>query len=519
MESRLMLGTSAIALGAIEAGISYATSYPGTPATQILEYIAQNSNVKAEWSVNEKVAYEVAYGVSLTGKRVLCSMKHVGLNVASDPFMTSAYLGVKGGFVLAIGDDPNAYSSQNEQDSRYYAYFAKIPCFEPADAQEAKDMTKLAFEISEELKLPVMIRSITRLLHCYSPVPLGNRRLENQLNLEKDPEHMIAIPKHVLKLHKELNEKQKKINQLIEKYELNKVIAGEGKKGIIACGISFLYAMEAQEKLPILKISAYPINDSIIKEFVSNLDEVIVLEEGYPLVEQMVRNYHSKVRGKISGDFPMEGEIGVDAVMKFLNKCSSQCNTELNKYLLPRPPVLCPGCPHREFYKALNEAKPNFVSGDIGCYTLGANPPLKSIDTCLCMGASISKASGIASQGVSRVAAVIGDSTFIHSGIPALINAVYNKSNILVCILDNSSVAMTGHQPTPATGVTAKGEETKRLDLVELCKACGADSVEVVDPYDKKSTFEAIQKGLSNPGTNVIIAKRACVLVAKKSKK
>ncbi len=518
MGKKLMLGTSAIAQGAIEAGISYAASYPGTPATQILEHLAQNSSVKCEWSINEKVAYEVAYGVSLTGRRALCSMKHVGLNVASDPFMTSAYLGVRGGFVLAIGDDPGAYSSQNEQDSRFYASFAKIPCLEPSDGQEAKDMTKLAFDISEELNLPVMIRSITRLLHCYSPVEIGKKRKENTVSIEKNPEHMIAIPKHVINLHKTLNAKQTLILEVIKKHKLNKIFTAKSKKGIIACGITFQYAMELKEKLPILKISAYPIEKNLIKEFVNNLEEVIVLEEGYPFVEQLVRSYHPKVKGKISGDLPMEGELGIDSVMKVFNKCNNYCPEDVNKYLLPRPPVLCAGCPHREFYKALNEAKPSFVTGDIGCYTLGANPPFKAIDTCLCMGASISKASGIASQGIKGVAAIIGDSTFIHTGIPALINAVYNKSNILVCILDNSSVAMTGHQPTPAIGVTAKGEDTKVLDLAQLCKACGADSVEVVDPYDKKTTYEAIKRGLETPGVNVIIAKRACVLVARKLK-
>ncbi|MDI6865334.1 MULTISPECIES: thiamine pyrophosphate-dependent enzyme [Thermodesulfovibrio] len=515
MEKILMLGCDAIARGAVEAGISYASSYPGTPATQILEYIAKNSSVKAEWSVNEKVAYEVAYGVSLTGRRVLCSMKHVGLNVASDPFMTSAYLGIKGGFVLVLGDDPGAYSSQNEQDSRFYASFAKIPCLEPSDAQEAKDMTKLAFDISEELGLPVMIRSITRLLHCISPVILENIKPEKEIKLEKNPEYLLAIPKNVVRLHSELNKKQEKIKKLLEKYEFNKIFSGKGKTGIIACGITYLYAKELGEDLPIFKISAYPVDEDLIKNFVKNLDEVVVLEEGYPFIESLVKKYCPNVKGKLSGDLPLEGELCVEPLLKLFGKIKSYTK---NFPLIPRPPVLCPGCPHREFYKALNEAHPNFVTGDIGCYTLGANPPLKAIDTCLCMGASIGKASGISSQGIKRVAAVIGDSTFIHSGIPALINAVYNKSDILVCILDNSSVAMTGHQPTPAIGITAKGEETKKIDLVELCKACGADSVEVVDPYDKKSTFEAIKKGLNEPGVNVVIARRACILVAKKLK-
>ncbi|MGC8795844.1 thiamine pyrophosphate-dependent enzyme [Thermodesulfovibrio sp.] len=515
MAKILMLGCDAIAQGAIEAGISYASSYPGTPATQILEYIAKNSNVAAEWSVNEKVAYEVAYGVSLTGRRALCSMKHVGLNVASDPFMTSAYLGVRGGLVLAVGDDPGAYSSQNEQDSRFYASFAKIPCFEPSDAQEAKDMTYLAFDISEELALPVMVRSITRLLHCYAPVSLGNINPEKEIKLEKNPDYLIAVPKNVIRLHRELNKKQEKIKQFIEKYEFNKIFPGKEKRGIIACGITYLYARELEESLPILKISAYPVDENLIKDFVTALDEVIVLEEGYPFIENIARKYSSNIRGKLSGDLPLEGELGPEPLFRIFGRIKS---SDSENGVIPRPPMLCPGCPHREFYKALNEAKPIFVTGDIGCYTLGANPPLRAIDTCLCMGASISKAAGIASQGVKGVVAVIGDSTFIHSGIPALINAVYNKLNILVCILDNSAVAMTGHQPTPIIGITAKGKETKKLDLAELCKACGADSVEVVDPYDKKTTYEAIKRGLDNPGVNVIIARRACVLLAKKLK-
>lgn len=511
----LMLGCDAIAQGAIEAGISYATSYPGTPATQILEYIAKNSSVKAEWSVNEKVAYEVAYGVCLTGRRALCSMKHVGVNVALDPLMTSAYLGVKGGLVLAVGDDPGAYSSQNEQDSRYIAQFAKIPCLEPADAQEAKDMTKLAFDISEQLKLPVMLRSITRLLHCLSPVEISTAIKENEIKLEKDPEHLIAIPKNVVKLHRELNNKQKEILKIIEEYGFNKALKGEGKVGIIACGITYLYAKEIGNSLPILKVSAYPVDENLIIDFIKDLEEVYVFEEGYPFIENIAKKYSNKVKGKLSGHLPLEGEVGIDPILKLFGKSNPSTNV-FN--VITRPPALCPGCPHREFFKALNEANPTFVTGDIGCYTLGANPPLKALDTCLCMGASISKAQGIASQGIQGVVAVIGDSTFIHTGIPALINAVYNKANILVCILDNSSVAMTGHQPTPATGITAKGEETKKLDLVALCKACGVDSVEVVDPYDKNTTLQAIKKGLQNPGVNVVISRKPCILLTRKLK-
>lgn len=515
MKRILMLGTDAIARGAIEAGISYATSYPGTPATQILEYIAKNSDIPCEWSINEKVAFEVAYGVSITGRRVLCSMKHVGLNVAADPFMTASYLGVRGGFVLAVGDDPGAYSSQNEQDSRFYASFAKIPCLEPYDGETAKEYTKIAFDISEELSLPVMIRSQTRLLHCFSPVTLGEIKPQREVNLYKDPKHLIAIPRHVIPLHKELNAKQPKILKIIERHRFNEIIPGKGKTGLIACGLAYTYALELGENLPILKITAYPVAESLIKEFVRDLDEVIVVEEGYPFVEKQVRCFHSKVRGKLTGDLPLEGELGPDPLLRLFGKVSS-VNPEPTP---PRPPMLCPGCPHREFYKALLKAGPTFVTGDIGCYTLGCLPPFSALDTCLCMGASISKAVGIAKQGVKGVAAVIGDSTFWHTGIPALIDAVYNKADILVCILDNSVVAMTGHQPTPHLGITAKGEETKTLSIAEICKACGADTVVEIDPLKHEELVSALKRGLETPGVHVVISKRPCVLIAGKLKK
>lgn len=515
MERILMLGTDAVARGAIEAGISYATSYPGTPATQILEYIAKNSEVPCEWSLNEKVAFEVAYGVSLTGRRVLCSMKHVGLNVAADPFMTTSYLGTRGGFVLAIGDDPGAYSSQNEQDSRFYASFAKIPCLEPYDGETAKEYTKIAFEISEELGLPVMIRSQTRLLHCYSPVTLGEVKPQKKINLSKDPQHLIAIPRHVIPLHKELNAKQPKIHTILKEHQFNEIIPGEGRTGIIACGLAYTYALELGENLPILKITGYPVDEALIKEFVKDLDEVIVVEEGYPFVERQVKCFHPKVRGKLTGDLPLEGELGPDPLLKLFGKISS-ANPEIAP---PRPPMLCPGCPHRDFYKALLSAGPNFVAGDIGCYTLGCLPPFSALDTCLCMGASISKAIGIAKQGVKRVATVIGDSTFWHTGIPALINAVYNRADVLVCILDNSVVAMTGHQPTPHLGLTAKSEETKKLSLVEICRACGVDSVVEIDPLKQEDLVSALKRGLETPGVHVVISKRPCVLIAGKLKK
>ncbi len=515
MEKVLLLGAEAIARGAIEAGISYATSYPGTPATQILEYIAKQSEVPCEWSLNEKVAYEVAYGVSLTGRRVLCSMKHVGVNVAADPFMTSAYLGVRGGLVLAVGDDPGAYSSQNEQDSRFFAAFAKIPCLEPYDVESARVYTKLAFEISEKLSLPVMVRSQTRLLHCYGPLTLEPPLPQKEINLLKDPLHLIAIPRHVIPLHKELNAKEAKIKELINNYPFNEIIPGKGKVGIIACGLAYTYALELGMDLPILKVTAYPVDEELILTFLKDLEEVIVVEEGYPFIEKQVKCYHSRVRGKLSGDLPKEGELGPNPLLKLFGKEPAT----FPENVPPRPPTLCPGCPHREFFKALLEAGPTFVAGDIGCYTLGALPPLNALDTCLCMGASISKAIGIAKQGIKRVAAVIGDSTFWHTGIPALINAVYNKANLLVCILDNAVVAMTGHQPTPHLGITAKGEKTKALSLVEICKACGVDSVVEIDPFKKEELISALKAGLEREGVHIVISKRPCVLIAGKLKK
>jgi indolepyruvate ferredoxin oxidoreductase, alpha subunit len=516
----LLSGDDAIGRGAIEAGISLATSYPGTPATEILTYLARHFSGDVEWSVNEKVALETAIGASYTGKRAICSMKHVGLNVASDPLMTIAYLGIKGGLVLAIADDPGAYSSQNEQDSRFYAKFAKIPCLEPSNAQEAKDMTIMAFDLSEKTGLPVMLRTVTRISHADSPVQLGDIREQNPLSLQKDPANMIAVPSNVLRCHRNLIEKQDVLKQWGKDSGLNKMFKNGQKKGIITCGLGYVYAKEYSSEYALLKIGYYPVAESLIEEFVKGLEEVWVLEEGEPFVEETARRYSSKVKGKMSGEISMTGELGPDVLAAYVTGWNTGQNTyKTSKPLPPRPPVLCPGCPHSKLYDALKKVQPTFTAGDIGCYTLGANPPYRIVDTCLCMGAGISKASGISKQGVKRVAAVIGDSTFIHSGIPALINAVYNKSNILVLILDNSSTAMTGHQPTPLTGMTAKGEEGGKTSLEELCKACGVRSVEVIDPYESEKTETALREKLDAEGVNVIISRRPCVFVTRRMAK
>ncbi len=516
----LLSGNEAIGRGAIEAGLSLATSYAGTPATDILEYIAHNFRGDAEWAVNEKVALETAIGASYANKRVLCSMKHVGLNVAADPLMTIAYLGTKGGLVLAIGDDPGAYSSQNEQDSRFYAGFAKIPCLEPSDSQEAKDMTIMAFDLSERFRLPVMLRSLTRISHAYSPVSIGTPREENKLSLEKDPDRMLAVPKNVVRLHSALNRKYDELREWTVTSKLNVIFRNKQKKGIIACGVAYAYAKEYGDEFALLKISAYPVSENTVKKFVRGLDEVWVLEEGEPLIEEMTRKYSKNVKGKMTGELRSEGELGPDALSKYVSEGAAGSRPPALAEPLPlRPPVLCPGCPHREFYKALKAANPAFTTGDIGCYTLGAAPPLNALDTCLCMGASIGQAAGIAKQGVKRVAAVIGDSTFMHSGITGLINAVYNKANITVFILDNASTAMTGHQPTPLLGISAKGEEAGKIDLEALCKACGVSSVTVIDPYSMETAEKVIREKLDAEGVNVVISRKPCLLVSRKVKK
>jgi indolepyruvate ferredoxin oxidoreductase alpha subunit len=516
----ILSGDDAIGRGAIEAGISMATSYPGTPATEILEYIAHNFTGDAEWAVNEKVAFETAIGASYAGKRAICSMKHVGVNVASDPLMTAAYLGIRGGLVLAVADDPGAYSSQNEQDSRFYAKFSKIPCLEPSDSQEAKDMTIMAFELSEKVGLPVMMRTVTRISHACSPVEIGAVREQNALLLKKDPANMIAVPSNVVRCHRNLNEKQEALKQWGETSGLNKAFKNGQKKGIITCGIGYVYAKEYGPEYAILKISYYPVAETVIEEFVKGLEEVWVLEEGEPFIEEIARRYSSRVKGKISGEISSIGELGPDVLAGYIPGWS--INQSIYKPLKPlpsRPPVLCPGCPHSKLYTALKAVQPTFTAGDIGCYTLGANPPYQIVDTCLCMGAGISKAAGISKQGVKRVAAVIGDSTFIHSGIPALINAVYNKANILVLILDNSSTAMTGHQPTPLTGITAKGEEGGKTSLEDLCKACGVNSVEVVDPFELEKTEAILREKLDSEGVNVVISRRPCIFMIKRKSK
>ncbi|MCX8070541.1 MAG: thiamine pyrophosphate-dependent enzyme [Thermodesulfovibrionales bacterium] len=516
----LLSGNEAIARGAIEAGISLAVGYPGTPSTEIIMTLSKQYKGKAMWVVNEKVALETAMGVSYAGRRSLCTMKHVGLNVALDPLMTMAYLGTKGGLVLLVADDPGAYSSQNEQDTRYLAQFAKLPLLEPSDSQEAKDMIIKAFDLSEMLNLPVIVRSVTRISHSYTPVQLEELRQENEVKIVKDPATMIAVPSNVIRCHKSLNLKYEKALQWVSNSGLNIIEKKKGqKKGVITSGITYHYIKEYKQNFAFLKIGAYPVNEDIIIKFLKGLDEIWVVEEGYPYLEDIALKYSKKIKGRRTGHISMEGELGPEVLNKYIGIETSQTKPNLDTPLPGRPPVMCQGCPHREFYHSLNNAKPTFVAGDIGCYTLGAAPPLSALDTCLCMGASISKAAGMSYQGVRGVVAVLGDSTFLHSGITALISAVYNKANILVAILDNDSVAMTGHQPTPLTGQMADGEETKKLSLEEICKACGVDSVTTLSPYQEKDkNTEIIKDKLESTGVHVIISHAPCILLKQKKK-
>ncbi|MBN2015080.1 MAG: indolepyruvate oxidoreductase [Candidatus Altiarchaeota archaeon] len=518
-ERRLLSGNEAIARGAIDAGISIATSYPGTPSTEILEYIAANADgIHAEWSVNEKVALETAIGASYSGVRAICSMKHVGVNVAADPLMTLAYTGVKGGLVLVAADDPGMHSSQNEQDSRHYVKAAKILCLEPCDSQEAYDMSKEAFNISEETKLPIMLRTMTRISHTSSPVNVEKAEKKKKPSLEIDAREWVMVPANARVRHKVLNEKQPLLRELSEGSRFNKVVKkGNEKKGIIAFGSAYNYVGEFYDgRSALLRVSTYPFPMKMINEFLEDLEKVIVLEEGDPLLEEAVRCLHSNVHGRLNGEVPLEGELTPEIAAKVLGK-GTPGEKKPGIDLPPRPPRLCPGCPHQSLYNALKKVETSIITGDIGCYTLGVR--FGTLHTCLCMGAGISQAAGISHTGIGKVAAVIGESTFLHSGITALMNAVYNKANMLVIIMDNSAVAMTGHQPTPLTGVTATGDMGGKITLEEIVKSCNVASVDVVDPYKEVEVEKLLRKRLDEKGVKVVISRGPCIIIKKRMTK
>ena len=507
----LLSGDEAIARGAFEAGVRVAAAYPGTPATEILEALVGCEGVHAEWSPNEKVALEVGIGASLAGARAIVSMKHVGLNVASDPLMTASYVGVRGGLVIVTADDPGMFSSQNEQDNRHYAPFAKVPMLEPSDSQEAKDFTVAAFELSERFDTPVLLRITTRIAHSNSTVQLGERVEHEPSGFVSEPAKTVMVPGNARRRHELVEARTVALREYAETCPFNRIEKGDPRVGIICSGVAYQYVKEVRPNASILKLGlTWPLPQKLIRRFARSVEKLYVVEELDPYLEEQIRAMGIELAHKPTA--PRTGELTPNAVAQFLG--SRKKLPRAAEGLPPRPPALCPGCGHRALLTAVKRLKV-FVSGDIGCYTLGVQPPLQTMDTCICMGASIGVAHGVekATGRSDNMVAVIGDSTFVHSGITPLIDIVYNKGTSTVIILDNETTAMTGHQEHPATGRTAAREPTARLSLEDLCRAIGVPHVSVVDPYDVKQTQQLIKAAVERREPSVIIARRRCVLL------
>ena len=512
----LMLGNAAVARGAYEAGVTVVSSYPGTPSTEITENIVKYDEIYAEWAPNEKVAGEVAIGASIAGARSMSCMKHVGLNVMADPVFTVSYIGVNGGLVFCVADDPGMHSSQNEQDSRHYAKASKILMLEPADSQECKDFTKLAYELSEKFDTPAFLRLSTRVSHSQSLVELNDRVEVELKDYEKDIAKNVMMPGNAIKKHVVVEERTRKLVEYAETAEINKTEMNGSKIGVITAGVSYMYAHEALgDKVNYLKLGmVYPMPEKLIKNFCAKCDEVYVIEELDPFIEEHCKSLGVNVVGKEK--FTLLGEYTPAMIKKaVLGQDAAEFDT-VDETIPVRPPVMCPGCPHRGTFYVLKKLG-LVVSGDIGCYTLGAVAPLASVDTTICMGASVSAAHGMAkARGAEfnkKLVSVIGDSTFMHSGITGLVDIVYNKGNNTVIILDNSITGMTGHQNNPTTGYTIRGEETKQVNLITLCKGIGIDHVVVADPFDLKEFERVVKEETEREEPSVIIAQRPCALL------
>ncbi len=511
---KLMLGDEAVARGAFEAGAKVVASYPGTPSTEITEFAALYKEINCEWAPNEKVAAEVAFGAAMAGARSMTCMKHVGVNVAADPLFTAAYTGVGGGLVVACADDPAMHSSQNEQDSRYYARAAHIPMLEPSDSQECKDFTAMAFSLSEQYDTPVFVRLTTRIAHARSAVEMGIRTEAEVKPYKRDFMKYVMMPGMARKRHVVVEQRMKAMAEDANALPINRVEMGETSLGIITSGACYTYVKEALPHASVLKLGlVHPLPEKLIAEFAQKVDRLVVIEELEPVIEQQVAALGIAVEGKnLTG---LQGELSVSRVKQIFGQAAA---AEPADTLPARPPVLCPGCPHRGAFYAMKRLKLN-VMGDIGCYTMAALPPLNMLDACLCMGASIGMAFGAEkAQGKDfsrRTVAVLGDSTFIHSGITALIDAVYNGGTITVVILDNRITGMTGHQQNPATGKNILGEPAPQLDLEALCAACGVKHVVVVDPFDQKEMQRVLKEETAREEVSVIIARRPCVLLLK----
>ncbi len=511
-----MLGNEAVARGLLEAGCSVVSSYPGTPSTEITEYAAKYDEIYCEWAPNEKVACEVAFGASLAGSRSACCMKHVGLNVAADPLFTLSYTGVGGGLVVCVADDPGMHSSQNEQDSRHYAQAAKLPMLEPSDSAEAKAFTKLAFELSEKYDTPVILRTCTRIAHSQCSVELEEPIAAVKKEYVKNPQKYIMAPANAIRRHPVVEARTAALVELAESCEINRVEYSENRSlGIITSGTCYQYVKEVfGDSVSVLKLGLVnPLPEKLILDFAASVERIVVIEELDPVIENHCKALGLKVDGK--NIFPICGEFSQSLIAKIMG-------VEGKEFIAPeqtapvRPPVMCAGCPHRGLFYVLAKKKIT-VLGDIGCYTLGSAAPLNAIDSVLCMGASVSglhgfnKASGADAE--KKTVAVIGDSTFMHSGMTGLANIAYNGTNSTVIIVDNSITGMTGHQQNPTTGYNIKGDPATKIDLEALCRALGINRVRVVDPYDLKATEKVIMEEIAADEPSVIISRRPCALL------
>ena len=513
---KLLLGNEAVARGLYEAGCGFVSSYPGTPSTEITEAAAKYDEIYAEWAPNEKVAMEAAFGASLSGTRSFCGMKHVGLNVAADPLFTLSYTGVNAGLIIAVADDAGMHSSQNEQDSRHYAIAAKLPMFEPSDSTDALEFTKLAYEISEEFDTPVLLKMCTRVAHSQSVVELGERREINRKSYEKNVMKWVMMPGMAKKRHPVVEERTRRLGAFAETSDVNRIEDGsDHSMGIITSSTSYQYVKEVcGDRYPVLKLGMInPLPDQKIRDFAASVEKLVVVEELDNIIETHCRTLGLDPVGKEI--FPLIDEFSQNLVAEKLGQKKHE-GLKLAEALPARPPVMCAGCPHRGLFYTLKKLNLT-VLGDIGCYTLGAAAPLSAMDTTICMGASVSgihgynKASNEVNAG--KTVAVIGDSTFMHSGVTGLINIAYNESNSTVIILDNSITGMTGHQQNPTTGINLKGDPAGKINLEKLCESIGIESIRVVDPYNLKECEDTIKEELAKDCASVIISRRPCALL------
>ena len=520
-EKVLLSGNEAIALGAYEAGVKVASAYPGTPSTEILENLCRYEGVYTEWAPNEKVALEVALGAAFAGVRALATMKHVGLNVAADPLFTSAYTGIRGGLVIVTADDPEMHSSQNEQDNRNYAFAAKVPMLEPSDASEAKEFIKTAYAISEEFDTPVLLRTTTRVAHVKGLTTAGEmQRSSVEPGIVKMPEKFVMLPAHARRRRIELEKRMERLRDFAEAFPENRIEWGNRKMGFITSGVSYLYVKEAFPEASVLKLGmVYPLPEKMIKAFSAGVKKLFIVEELDPFIELRVKAMGIKCLGKEV--IPSMGELNTAIVRTSIT--GKQPKNLFEPVPIPlRPPNLCPGCPHRGIFHAISQLGV-FVAGDIGCYTLAALKPLSAMDSCVCMGASIGTAFGmekaLGKDSLGKIVAVIGDSTFIHSGITGLIDIVYNRGFSTVVILDNRTTGMTGHQPNPSTGITITGDYSTVVDIEALCRAIGVKHVYTINPNDIEASRKVLKQEIERPEPSVIITKSPCVLLPEMKKR